>query len=103
MKYTRFVNIKKGNFKIARIGEKRLIDDNNIDAPRKRARKSRSQIRKSRLISNLIKNANFTSIELSNDINQNAESTLDAELLRHTEGWSNSVPLRSGRIIRQPK
>ena len=60
-------------------------------------------MRKSQSTANSIKKANSTAIGLSNDTNQNTGSTLDAELLRRAGGWSNSVPLRSGRTIRQPK
>ncbi len=103
MKCTRSINIKKSNSKIARIGEKRSINDSNINTPRKRVRKPRSQIRKSQSTTNSTKKTNFISIELSNDTNQNTRPILDVELLRRAGVWSNSVPLRLGRTIRQPK
>ena len=96
------VQNKKKNSQTAQIGEKRSVDDSEIHGSRKRARKVRSQIRKSHSIINSTKQVNSAAIKHSNDTNNNPISALDAKLSYGAAMWSNSVPLRSCRNLRLP-
>jgi hypothetical protein len=79
--------IKKKSFQIAKIGEKRSVDDNGVNGRGKRARKVRSQIRRSHLITNSTKQADSAVIKHSNDTNDDPVLVLDTELSHNAAIW----------------
>jgi hypothetical protein len=63
---------KKSSSQKAKVGEKRSIDNDEIDGSRKRARFVRSHLRNQSLAIKLTSQLDFTVIEHSNDINGDA-------------------------------
>jgi len=92
----------KKSFSSAKIGEKRSVNDSEIDGPRKRARNVGSQIRNQRSMIKSSKQLNSTVNGLSNDINNDPVSAPDALKLQNAHRCSNSIPLRSGRNVNLP-
>ncbi len=93
---------KKSSSQKAKIGEKRSINDNEIDRSRKRVRFVRSHLRNQSLTIKSISQLDFTVIEHSNDINGDAIIATDELQLQNANRGSNSLPLRSGRHTRLP-
>jgi membrane protein involved in colicin uptake len=96
-------NTEKTGSKTAQIGQKRSIDDGEVDASRKRARNVRSQMRKSHSTPNPTKDSESTAIGLSYHTNKNAATALGVELLQNAGRWLNSVSLRLGRNTKLPR
>ena len=93
---------KKSSSQKAKVGEKRSIDDDKVDRPRKRARFVRSHLRNQLLAIKLTSQLDSTVIEHSNDTNGDAITATDELQLQDANRWSNSLPLRSGRHTRPP-
>ena len=93
---------KKSSSQKAKVGEKRSIDDDKIDGPRKRVRFVRSHLRNKPLTVKSIPQLDSAVIEHSNDTNGDAITATDKLQLQDANRWSNSLPLRSGRHIRPP-
>ena len=96
------VQNKKKSPQTAKVGEKRSVDDSGVDGPGKRARKVRSQIRRSHSITNSTKQADSAVIKHSNDTNDDPVPASDTELSHNAAMWLNCVPLRSDRNSRLP-
>ncbi len=77
------MHAKKSNSQNAKVGEKRSVDNSEVDGPRKRARNVRSQIRNQLLMIESSKQLDSTVNGLSNDINNEPVSTSDALQLRN--------------------
>ena len=92
----------KKSFQNAKDGEKRSVDDDEIDGPRKRVRNVRSQIHNQRLMTKSSKQLDSTVNGLSNDINNEPVSASDALQLRNADRQSNSLLLTSDRSVRLP-
>jgi hypothetical protein len=71
------MQIKKSNSQKAKIGEKRSIDENEIDGSRKRARIVRSHLGNQQIITKLTPQLNSAVIEHSNDTNSDSTTTTD--------------------------
>jgi hypothetical protein len=94
--------LKKVEFQNAKIGEKRSIDDNEVDGSRKLACNVRSHLRNQQLITKLTKQLNSIVIWHSNDINNDPISTTDALQLQNTKIWLKFLSSRSERNTRLP-
>jgi hypothetical protein len=68
---------KKSNFQKVKVGEKRLIDDNEVDGSRKRARIVRSHLGNQQIITKSTPQLNSTVIEHSNDTNGDSSTATD--------------------------
>ena len=68
---------KKSSSQKAKVSEKRSIDDDKVDKPRKRARFVRSHLRNQPLAIKSTSQLDFTVIEHSNDTNGDAITATD--------------------------
>ena len=93
---------KKSSSQRAKDGEKRSINDDEVDKSRKRVRFVRSHLRNQLLTIKLISQLDSTVIEHSNDTNGDTIIAADELQLQNVNRWSNSLPLRSGRHTRPP-
>jgi hypothetical protein len=93
---------RKSSSQKAKIGEKRSIDDDEVDGSRKRVRFVRSHLRNQPLGTKSTSQLDPTVIEHSNDTNDDARTATDELQLQNANKGSNSLPLRSGRHIRLP-
>jgi hypothetical protein len=93
---------KKSSSQKAKVGEKRSIDDDEIDRSRKRLRFVRSHLRNQPLTVKSIPQLDSAVIEHSNDTNGDAIIATDELQLQNPNRRSNSLPLRSGRHTRPP-
>jgi hypothetical protein len=93
---------KKSSSQKAKVGEKRSIDDDEVDGSRKRVRFVRSHLRNQPLAIKSISQLDFAVIEHSKNINGDAITATDELQLQDANRWSNSLPLRSGRHTRPP-
>jgi hypothetical protein len=98
----RRIERKKSSSQKAKVGEKRSIDDDEVDRSRKRVRFVRSHLRNQPLAIKSISQLDFAVIEHSNDTNGDTITATDELQLQDANRWSNSLPLRSGRYIRPP-
>ncbi len=78
----------KKSFQNTKGGEKRSVDDDEINGFRKRVRNVRSQIRNQRPMTKSSRQLDSTVNELSNDTNNEPVSTSDALQMRSADGWS---------------
>jgi hypothetical protein len=76
---------KKSNFQNTKIGEKRSIDDHEIDGSRKRARNVRSHLRNQQSTTKSTKQLNSTVIGHSNDTNNDSISITGALQLQNAK------------------
>jgi hypothetical protein len=93
---------KKSSSQKAKVGEKRSIDDDKVDRPRKRVRFVRSHLRNQPLTIKSTLQLDSTVIEHSNNTNGDTITATDELQLQDATRWSNSLPLRSGRHTRPP-
>jgi membrane protein involved in colicin uptake len=93
---------KKSSSQKAKVGEKRSINDDKVDGPRKRVRFVRSHLRNQPLTIKSTSQLDSTVIEHSNDTNGDTITATDELQLQDATRWSNSLPLRSGRHTRPP-
>jgi hypothetical protein len=96
------IQAKKSSSQKAKVGEKRSIDDDEVDGSRKRVRFVRSHLRNQPLAIKLTSQLDSTVIEHSNDTNGDTIIAADELQLQNANRWSNSLPLRSGRHTRPP-
>jgi hypothetical protein len=93
---------KKSSSQKAKVGEKRSINDDEIDKSRKRVRFVRSHLRNQPLAIKSTSQLDSTVIEHSNDTNGDAITATNELQLQNANKGSNSLPLRSGRHTRLP-
>jgi hypothetical protein len=79
------MQIKKSNFQKIKIGEKRSINNNEIDRSRKRARIVRSHLGNQQIITKSTPQLNTTVIEHSNDTNSDSTIATDELQLQDTK------------------
>jgi membrane protein involved in colicin uptake len=91
------IQTKKLSSQKAKVGEKRSIDDSEIDESRKRARIVRSHLNNQLSTIKSTQPLNSTIIKHSNDINNDSITATDVLQLQNAKRWSNSLLLRSGR------
>ena len=96
------MQVKKSSSRKAKVGEKRSIDDDEVDGSRKRMRFVRSRLRNQPLAIKSTLQLDSAVTKHSNDTNGDAITATDAPQLQNANRWSNSLPLRSGRHTRPP-
>jgi hypothetical protein len=93
---------KKSSSQKAKVGEKRSIDNEEVNGSRKRVRFVRSHLRNQPLTVKSIPQLDSAVIEHSNNTNGDAITATDELQLQNANRWSNSLLLRSGRHTRPP-
>jgi hypothetical protein len=81
---------KKSSSQKAKVGEKRSIDNNEVDGSRKRVRFLRSHLRNQPLAIKSTSQLDSTVIEHSNNTNGDAIAATDELQLQNANRWSNS-------------